>query len=169
MNSSILIRIMLASIILMLSFGVALAAKENMTMSANESMSANITPDSLPLSVIVIQQDNKTILENITISDNTTVSDNKTMTMLDNKSISDNKTMTMLDNKSISDNMSMPMKMPMAMPMSMPMNMTMNMSMPMKMPMAMPARSTDAPMNIVVLQNVTVNIIAIIPSNMFNA
>jgi hypothetical protein len=155
MNSSILIRIMLASIILMLSFGVALAAKENMTMSANESMSANITPDSLPLSVIVIQQDNKTILENITISDNTTVSDNKTMTML--------------DNKFISDNMSMPMKMPMAMPMSMPMNMTMNMSMPMKMPMAMPARSTDAPMNIVVLQNVTVNMITIIPSNMFNA
>jgi hypothetical protein len=39
----------------------------------------------------------------------------------------------------------------------------------MKMPMAMPARSTDAPMNIVVLQNVTVNMITIIPSNMFNA
>lgn len=139
---------MLAFIFLMLSFGVALAAKENMTMSANESMSANITPDNMPLSVIMIQQDNKTILENITISDNTTMSDNKTMTML--------------DNKSISNNMTKPM------PMSMPMKMPMNMSMPMNMPMSMPTRSTDAPMNIVVLQNVTVNIITIIPSNMFN-
>jgi hypothetical protein len=69
--------------------------------------------------------------------------------------------MTMLDNKSISNNMTMPMSMPMKMPM--------NMSMPMNMPMSMPTRSTDAPMNIVVLQNVTVNIITIIPSNMFNA
>jgi hypothetical protein len=153
MNSSILIRIMLASIILMLSFGVALAAKENMTMSANESMSANITPDSLPLSVIVIQQDNKTILENITISDNTTVSNSTT--------VSDNTTMTMLDNKSISDNMTMPVPMSMKMPM--------NMSMPMNMPMSMPMKTTDAPMNIVVLQNVTVNIITIMPPNMINA
>jgi hypothetical protein len=136
MNGSILIRIMLASILLMLSFGVALAAEEKMTMSANESMSVNITPDNMPLSVIMIPQDNMTAM-------------------------SDNKTMTMLDNKSISDNMSMPMKMPM--------NMPMNMSMPMNMPMSMPMKTTDVPMNIVVLQNVTVNIITIIPSNMFNA
>jgi hypothetical protein len=151
MKGSILIGIMLASILLMFSFGVALAAKENMTMSANESMSVNITPDSLPLSVIVIQQDNKTILENITISDNTTVSDNTTMTML--------------DNKSISDNMTMPMSMPVPMPMKMPMNM----SMPMNMPMSMPMKTTDSPVNIVVLQNVTVNIITIMPPNMINA
>ena len=132
MKCSLLMGIMLASILLMLSFGVALAAEENMTMSANESMSVNITPDNMPLSVIMIPQDNMTV-------------------------VSDNKTMTMLDNKSISDNMTMPMKMPM------------NMSMPMNMPMSMPMKTTDAPMNIVVLQNVTVNIITIIPSNMNNA
>ena len=123
---------MLASVLLMLSFGVALAAKENMTMSANESMTVNITPDNMPLSVIMIPQDNMTV-------------------------VSDNKTMTMLDNKSISDNMTMPMKMPM------------NMSMPMNMPMSMPMKTTDAPMNIVVLQNVTVNIITIMPLNISNA
>ena len=140
MKRSVLTGIMLAFIFLMLSFGVALAAEENMTMSANESMSVNITPDNMPLSVIMIPQDNMTV-----------VSDNKTMTM------SDNKTMTMLDNKSISDNMTMPMSMPMKMPM--------NMSMPMNMPMSMPMKTTDAPMNIVVLQNVTVNIITIMPPN----
>jgi len=136
MKCSILIGIMLASVLLMLSFGVALAAGENMTMSANESMSVNITPDNMPLSVIMIPQDNMTV-------------------------VSDNKTMTMLDNKSISDNMTMPMKMPM--------NMSMPMNMPMSMPMSMPMKKTDSPMNIVVLQNVTVNIITIIPSNMNNA
>jgi len=141
MKGSILIGIMLVSVLLMFYFGVALSAEGNMTMPAN------ITPDSIPLSVIVIQQDNKTILENMTISDNTTVSDNKTMTMLDNKSISDNMTM----------------------PMSMPMKMPMNMSIPMNMPMSMPMKTTDAPMNIVVLQNVTVNIITIMPPNMINA
>jgi outer membrane lipoprotein-sorting protein len=151
MKSTILIGIMLASILLALSFGVALAAKENTTMSVNDSMSANITPDSMPLSVIVIHQGNKTIFENITISDNTTVSNNKTMTML--------------DNKSISDNMTMPISMPIPMPIKMPMNM----SMPMNMPMSMPMKTTDAPMNIVVLQNVTVNIITIMPPNMINA
>jgi len=76
MKGSILIGIMLASILLMLSFGVTLAAKENMTMSVNESMSVNITPDNMPLSVIMIPQDNMTA-----------VSDNKTMTMIDNKFI----------------------------------------------------------------------------------
>ena len=126
--------IMLASILLMLSFGVTLAAKENMTMSANESMSVNITPDNMPLSVIMIPKDNMTA-----------ASDNMTMPMLDNKSISDNKTM------------SMPMKMPMTM------------SMPMDMPMSMPKKTTDVPMNIVILQNVTVNIITIMPLNMSNA
>ena len=120
MKSSILMRMMLASILFTLFFGVALAAKENMTMSANESMSANITSDNIPLSVIVIKQDNKT--------------------------------MTMLDNESISNNMTMPMNMPMPM-----------------MPMSMSTRSTDAPMNIVVLQNVTVNIITIMPPNMIAA
>ena len=124
---------MLASILLMLSFGVALAAKENMTMSANESMPVNKTPDNMPLSVIMIPKDNMTA-----------ASDNMTMPMLDNKSISDNKTM------------SMPMKMPM-------------MSMPMDMPMSMPMKTTDVPMNIVILQNVTVNIITIMPLNMSNA
>jgi hypothetical protein len=132
MKRSVLTGIMLAFIFLMLSFGVALAAEENMTMSANESMSVNITPDNMPLSVIMIPQDNMTV-------------------------VSDNKTMTMLDNKSISDNMTMPMSMPMKMPM--------NMSMPMNMPMSMPMKTTDAPMNIVVLQNVTVNIITIMPPN----
>ena len=126
--------IMLASILLMLSFGVALAAKENMTMSANESMPVNKTPDNMPLSVIMIPKDNMTA-----------ASDNMTMPMLDNKSISDNKTM------------SMPMKMPMTM------------SMPMDMPMSMPMKTTDVPMNIVILQNVTVNIITIMPLNMSNA
>ena len=126
--------IMLASILLMLSFGVALAAKENMTMSANESMPVNKTPDNMPLSVITIPKDNMTA-----------ASDNMTMPMLDNKSISDNKTM------------SMPMKMPMTM------------SMPMDMPMSMPMKTTDVPMNIVILQNVTVNIITIMPLNMSNA
>ena len=125
---------MLASILLMLSFGVALAAKENMTMSANESMPVNKTPDNMPLSVIMIPKDNMTA-----------ASDNMTMPMLDNKSISDNKTM------------SMPMKMPMTM------------SMPMDMPMSMPMKTTDVPMNIVILQNVTVNIITIMPLNMSNA
>ena len=125
---------MLASILLMLSFGVALAAKENMTMSANESMPVNKTPDNMPLSVIMIPKDNMTA-----------ASDNMTMPMLDNKSISDNKTM------------SMPMKMPMTM------------SMPMDMPMSMPKKTTDVPMNIVILQNVTVNIITIMPLNMSNA
>ena len=124
---------MLASILLMLSFGVALAAKENMTMSANESMPVNKTPDNMPLSVIMIPKDNMTA-----------ASDNMTMPMLDNKSISDNKTM------------SMPMKMPMTM------------SMPMDMPMSMPMKTTDVPMNIVILQNVTVNIITIMPLNMSN-
>ncbi|MHB8119576.1 MAG: hypothetical protein ACYDHX_12755 [Methanothrix sp.] len=136
MKGSILIGIMLASVLLMLSFGVALAAKENMTMSANESMTVNITPDNMPLSVIMIPQDNMT-------------------------AVLDNKTRTMLDNKSISDNMTMPMSMPMKMPM--------NMSMPMNMPMSMPMKTTDAPMNIVVLQNVTVNIITIMPLNISNA
>ena len=132
MKCSILMGIMLASILLMLSFGMALAAKENMTMSANESMSVNITPDNMPLSVIMIPQDNMT-------------------------AVSDNKTMTMSDNKSISDNMTMPMTMPMTM------------SMPMDMPMSMPKKTTDVPMNIVILQNVTVNIITIMPLNMSNA
>ena len=134
MKCSILMGIMLASILLMLSFGVALAAKENMTMSANESMPVNKTPDNMPLSVIMIPKDNMTA-----------ASDNMTMPMLDNKSISDNKTM------------SMPMKMPMTM------------SMPMDMPMSMPMKTTDVPMNIVILQNVTVNIITIMPLNMSNA
>jgi len=142
MKCSILMGIMLASILLMLSFGVALAAKENMTMSANESMPVNKTPDNMPLSVIMIPKDNMTAA-----SDNmTAASDNMTMPMLDNKSISDNKTMTM----------SVPMKMPM-------------MSMPMDMPMSMPMKTTDVPMNIVILQNVTVNIITIMPLNMSNA
>ena len=132
---------MLASILLMLSFGVALAAKENMKMSANESMPVNKTPDNMPLSVIMIPKDIMTAA-----SDNmTAASDNMTMPMLDNKSISDNKTM------------SMPMKMPMTM------------SMPMDMPMSMPMKTTDVPMNIVILQNVTVNIITIMPLNMSNA
>ena len=134
MKCSILMGIMLASILLMLSFGVALAAKENMTMSANESMPVNKTPDNMPLSVIMIPKDNMIA-----------ASDNMTMPMLDNKSISDNKTM------------SMPMKMPMTM------------SMPMDMPMSMPMKTTDVPMNIVILQNVTVNIITIMPLNMSNA
>ena len=139
---------MLASILLMLSFGVALAAKENMTMSANESMPVNKTPDNMPLSVIMIPKDIMTAAsDNMTAaSDNmTAASDNMTMPMLDNKSISDNKTM------------SMPMKMPMTM------------SMPMDMPMSMPKKTTDVPMNIVILQNVTVNIITIMPLNMSNA
>jgi hypothetical protein len=131
MKSSILIGIMLASVLLMLSFGVASAAKENMTMSANESMSVNITPDNIPVSVIITPQDN----------------------------------MNMSDNMNMPMNMSMNTSMNMSMPMKMPMNMSMNMSMPMSMPM----KTTDARMNIVVFQNVTVNIITILPPNMFNA
>jgi hypothetical protein len=51
----------------------------------------------------------------------------------------------------------------------MPMKMPMTMSMPMDMPMSMPKKTTDVPMNIVILQNVTVNIITIMPLNMSNA
>jgi len=119
MKSSILIGLLLASI----SFGVALAAEDNMTMLINESTSANITPDNLPVSVIISPSDNMTISENMTMS----------------------------------DNMTMPCCM------KMPMNMPMNMSMPMSM------NAADVPTNIVMLQNVTVNIITIQPPNMSNA
>jgi hypothetical protein len=43
MKSNIFIGIMIASILLTLSFGVALAAKENMAMPGNKTMSENMT------------------------------------------------------------------------------------------------------------------------------
>lgn len=103
MKSSILIGLLLASI----SFGVALAAEDNMTMSINESTSANITPENMPVSVIIGPPDNMTM----------------------------------------GDNMIMPCCI----------NMPMNMSIPMSM------KATDVPTNIVILQNVTLNIITIQP------
>jgi len=82
--------------------------------------------------------------------------------------------MAMQDNMTVQDNMTMPQKMsmPMGMPMDMPMNMPMAMSMPMSMPMNMPMNQTKMPnggTNVIILQNVTLNIITILNMTFPNA
>ena len=75
---------------------------------------------------------------------------------------------TMLVNMAMQDNMTMPQKM--SMPMSMPMPMPM--SMPMSMPMNMPMNQTKMPnggTNVIILQNVTLNIITILNMTFPNA
>ena len=87
-------------------------------------------------------------------------------TMLVNMAMQDN--MTAQDNTTVQDNMTMPQKM--SMPMSMPMPMPM--SMPMSMPMNMPMNQTKMPnggTNVIILQNVTLNIITILNMTFPNA
>jgi hypothetical protein len=78
--------------------------------------------------------------------------------------------MAMQDNMTVQDNMTMPQKM--SMPMSMPMDMPMNMPMAMSMPMSMPMNETKMPnggTNVIILQNVTLNIITILNMTFPNA
>ena len=79
---------------------------------------------------------------------------------------------TMLVNMAMQDNMTMPQKMSMPMSMPMPMPMSMPMSMPMNMPMSMPMNQTKMPnggTNVIILQNVTLNIITILNMTFPNA
>ena len=78
--------------------------------------------------------------------------------------------MAMQDNMTPQDKMTMPQKM--SMPMSMPMDMPMNMPMAMSMPMNMPMNETKMPnggTNVIILQNVTLNIITILNMTFPNA
>jgi hypothetical protein len=74
--------------------------------------------------------------------------------------------MAMQDNMTVQDNMTMPQKM--SMPMSMPMDMPMNMPMAMSMPMN-EAKMPNGGTNVIILQNVTLNIITILNMTFPNA
>lgn len=87
-------------------------------------------------------------------------------TMPVNMAMQDN--LTVQNNMTAQDNMTTPQKM--SMPMSMPMPMPMNM--PMSMPMNMPMNQTKMPnggTNVIILQNVTLNIITILNMTFPNA
>lgn len=76
--------------------------------------------------------------------------------------------MAMQDNMTLQDNMTIPQKM--SMPMSMPMDMPMSMLMSMPMNQAkMPNGETNGETNVIILQNVTLNIITILNMTFPNA
>ena len=70
------------------------------------------------------------------------------------------------DNMTLQDNMTMPQKM--SMPMNMPMDMPMSMLMSMPMPMNQ-AKTPNGETNVIILNNVTLNIIAVLNMTFPNA
>jgi hypothetical protein len=82
--------------------------------------------------------------------------------------LAENENSTMPVEMAMQDNMTMPQKLPM--PTSMPMDMPMNILMSMPMNQAkMPNGETDGETNVIILQNVTLNIITILNMTFPNA